>query len=89
MPVGIFFTRHVYSFATITGTSMQVGRHHRRTSARSPPLHMALPLTSQPTFNPDIAGSPLHHDVVLLERWSIGLHTYTRGDVVTLWQVLF
>jgi hypothetical protein len=39
----------------------------------------------QPTFNPDIAGSPLHHDVVLLERWSIALNKYTRGDVVTLW----
>lgn len=24
VPVGVFFTRHVYSFANITGTSMQV-----------------------------------------------------------------
>jgi hypothetical protein len=26
VPVGIFFTRHVYSFASVTGTSMQVGQ---------------------------------------------------------------
>ena len=24
VPVGVFFTRHVYSFASITGSSMQV-----------------------------------------------------------------
>ncbi|KAK4686671.1 hypothetical protein P7C73_g3448, partial [Tremellales sp. Uapishka_1] len=61
VPVGIFFTRHVYSLASVTGASMQ------------------------PTFNPDLAASPLHHDVVLLERWSVALNKYKRGDVVTLW----
>lgn len=61
IPVGIFFTRHVYSVATISGASMQ------------------------PTFNPSFASSPLHHDVVLLDRWSIGLNIFRRGDVVTLW----
>lgn len=61
IPVGIFFTRHVYSVATISGASMQ------------------------PTFNPTFAASPLHHDVVLLDRWSVGLNIFRRGDVVTLW----
>ncbi|GHJ87968.1 hypothetical protein NliqN6_4370 [Naganishia liquefaciens] len=61
IPVGIFFTRHVYSVATISGASMQ------------------------PTFNPSFASSPLHHDVVLLDRWSVGLNIFRRGDVVTLW----
>ncbi|RXK40672.1 mitochondrial inner membrane protease subunit 2 [Tremella mesenterica] len=61
IPVGIFFTRNVYSLAHITGVSMQ------------------------PTFNPNLSTSPLHHDVVLLERWSIRMHQYCRGDVVTLW----
>lgn len=29
----------------------------------------------------------MHHDVVLLERWSVALNRYHRGDVVTLWWV--
>jgi inner membrane protease subunit 2 len=41
----------------------------------------------QPTFNPTHASAPLHHDVVLLDRWSVALNTYSRGDVVTLWYV--
>jgi inner membrane protease subunit 2 len=61
IPVGIFFTRHVYSVATISGASMQ------------------------PTFNPAFASSPLHQDVVLLDRWTVGLNIFRRGDVVTLW----
>ncbi|WVQ78538.1 hypothetical protein IAT38_000624 [Cryptococcus sp. DSM 104549] len=61
VPVGIFFTRHVYSLATVTGGSMQ------------------------PTFNPNLATDPLHQDVVLLERWSIAMKWFNRGDVVTLW----
>lgn len=61
IPVGIFFTRHIYSVATISGASMQ------------------------PTFNPAFASSPLHHDVVLLDRWTVGLNIFRRGDVVTLW----
>lgn len=75
VPVGVFFTRHVYSFASITGSSMQV-------RPATPILHKA---DKQPTFNPDLAASPLHHDVVLLQRWSISLHQYKRGDVVTLY----
>lgn len=63
IPVGIFFTRHIYSVATISGASMQ------------------------PTFNPAFASSPLHHDVVLLDRWTVGLNIFRRGDVVTLWSV--
>lgn len=39
----------------------------------------------QPTFNPDLYKHPLHHDVVLLDKWSIALGRYRRGDVVTLW----
>lgn len=39
----------------------------------------------QPTFNPGHASAPLHHDVVLLDRWSVALNLYRRGDVVTLW----
>lgn len=41
----------------------------------------------QPTFNPShsLSSNPLHHDVVLLDRWSVNLHQYQRGDVVTLW----
>ena len=39
----------------------------------------------KPTFNPDLAASPFHHDVVLLQRWSISLHQFKRGDVVTLY----
>jgi len=39
----------------------------------------------QPTFNPGHASAPLHHDVVLLDRWSVALNLYKRGDVVTLW----
>jgi hypothetical protein len=42
-------------------------------------------LTKKPTFNPDLAHSPFHHDVVLLQRWSISLHQFKRGDVVTLY----
>ncbi|KAK6903101.1 mitochondrial inner membrane protease subunit 2 [Kwoniella mangroviensis CBS 10435] len=61
VPVGIFFTRHVYSLASVTGGSMQ------------------------PTFNPNLSSSPLHHDVVLLERWSVAINRFRRGDVVTLW----
>ncbi|CAD6583492.1 MAG: hypothetical protein TREMPRED_003579 [Tremellales sp. Tagirdzhanova-0007] len=61
IPVGIVFTRHIYSVASVTGASMQ------------------------PTFNPDLTLNPLHHDVVLLERWSIELSRFQRGDVVTLW----
>ncbi|KAJ9095991.1 hypothetical protein QFC21_005354 [Naganishia friedmannii] len=60
VPVGIFFTRHIYSVATISGASMQ------------------------PTFNPGFAASPLHHDVVLLDRWTVGLNVFKRGEVVTL-----
>lgn len=61
VPVGVFFTRHGYSMATVTGASMQ------------------------PTFNPNHTTAPLHHDVVLLDRWSIALNIYERGEVVTLW----
>ncbi|WVN86695.1 uncharacterized protein L203_101867 [Cryptococcus depauperatus CBS 7841] len=61
VPVGMFFTRHVYSLATVTGGSMQ------------------------PTFNPDLQTNPLQHDVVLLERWSVALNRFQKGDVVTLW----
>ncbi|KAL7424149.1 hypothetical protein Q5752_001734 [Cryptotrichosporon argae] len=61
VPVGVFFIRHVYSVANISGTSMQ------------------------PTFNPHSATAPLHKDVVLLERWSVALNHFHRGDVVTLW----
>ncbi|OCF44134.1 mitochondrial inner membrane protease subunit 2 [Kwoniella heveanensis CBS 569] len=61
VPVGIFFTRHVYSLASVTGGSMQ------------------------PTFNPNLSSKPLHHDVVLLERWSVALNRFRKGDVVTLW----
>lgn len=39
----------------------------------------------QPTFNPLHAATPLHHDVVLLDRWSVAANLYARGDVVTLW----
>jgi inner membrane protease subunit 2 len=39
----------------------------------------------QPTFNPSHASQPLHHDVVLLDRWSVALNLFKRGDVVTLW----
>ena len=85
MPVGIFITRHVYSLATITGSSMQVcplvSRQRLRYGGQ---VRIA---DEQPTFNPDISGSPLHHDVVLLERWSVALNKYQRGDVVTLWSV--
>jgi hypothetical protein len=42
-------------------------------------------VVSQPTFNPTHATAPLHHDVVLLDRWSVALNIYKRGDVVTLW----
>lgn len=38
----------------------------------------------QPTFNPQHHFNPLHHDVVLLDRWSVALNIYRRGDVVTL-----
>jgi inner membrane protease subunit 2 len=44
-----------------------------------------------PTFNPDYYSSPLHSDVVLLERWQVKGslpflgQRYRRGDVVTLW----
>ncbi|ODN98389.1 mitochondrial inner membrane protease subunit 2 [Cryptococcus wingfieldii CBS 7118] len=61
VPVGVFFTRHVYSLATVSGGSMQ------------------------PTFNPELSSKPLDKDVVLLERWSVAMHRYQRGDVVTLW----
>jgi len=36
----------------------------------------------QPTFNPNIQRDPLHHDVVLMEKWR---GRYRRGDIVTLW----
>lgn len=39
----------------------------------------------QPTFNPTIQAEPLHNDVVVLERWSVSLGRFRRGDVVTLW----
>ncbi len=44
----------------------------------------------QPTFNPSHApgmrgSDALHHDVVLLDRWSVQMNIYRRGDVVTLW----
>lgn len=39
----------------------------------------------QPTFNPDLYKNPLHHDVVLLDKWSVALGRFRRGDVVTLW----
>lgn len=42
-------------------------------------------LKNQPTFNPDLVAAPLHHDVVLLQRWSVSLHNFKRGDVVTLY----
>ncbi|KAG7562003.1 hypothetical protein FFLO_02558 [Filobasidium floriforme] len=61
LPPALFFTRHVYSVASVSGASMQ------------------------PTFNPGHASAPLHHDVVLLDRWSVALNLYKRGDVVTLW----
>jgi inner membrane protease subunit 2 len=38
-----------------------------------------------PTFNPDIKTSPLHNDVVLLERWSPIINNIQREDVVAFW----
>ena len=52
-----------------------------------PPNPQRLHAAVQPTFNPDLTLNPLHHDVVLLERWSIELSRFQRGDVVTLWLV--